>query len=61
MNRDNTLKTSVSSVKIQVIKTDKPINGVLNHMDFSSGYDHTKSPGAGEGTNKLGGNEDALS
>jgi RHS repeat-associated protein len=57
VNRDNTLNTNGSPVKIQVVETEKPINGVLNKVDFSSGYDQTKYPGAGEGTNKLGGNE----
>ena len=57
VGRDNTLNTNGSTVKIQVVQTDKPINGVLNQMDFSSGYDQRKYPGAGEGTNKLGGNE----
>jgi len=58
VNRDNTLNTNGSSVKIQVIETDKPINGVLNKMDFSSGYDFENyNNGAGEGTKGLGGNE----
>lgn len=34
-NRDNSLDTGGSPVKIQVISTDKPVNGVLNTMDLS--------------------------
>jgi RHS repeat-associated protein len=54
-NRDNRLNTGGSAAKILVIETDKPINGVLNHMDYSPGYDKKYDP-AGEGVNRLGGN-----
>jgi hypothetical protein len=37
------------------VPTDAPINGVLNTMDFSSGYDHTLCGPAGECVNTLGG------
>ena len=57
VNRDNQLDTGDSHVKIEVVPTDKPINGVLNTMDLSSGYDFKNYPKAGEGVNKLGGNE----
>jgi RHS repeat-associated protein len=57
VNRDNQLDTGGSPVTIQVVSTDKPINGVLNTMDVSPGYDFKAIPNAaGEGINKLGGN-----
>ena len=57
VNRDNTVNTNGSTVKIEVVETNKPMNGVLNKMDFSSGYDYQKYPAAGEGTNKFGGDQ----
>ena len=56
VNRDNSLDTAGSSVKIQVISTDKPMNGVLNTMDLSPGTDTKNYGPPGEGVNKLGGN-----
>jgi hypothetical protein len=38
------------------MSTDTPVNGVLNQMDLSPGLDHTNFGDAGEGVNKLGGN-----
>jgi RHS repeat-associated protein len=55
VNQDNSLNTGGSPVKIQVISTDKPINGVLNTLDLSPGADMTHYPVAGEGVNALGG------
>jgi FlaG/FlaF family flagellin (archaellin) len=37
VNRDNSLEISGSQVKVEVVATDKPVNGVLNTMDFSPG------------------------
>ena len=54
--RDNELNTGGSGVTIQVVSTDKPINGVLNKMDLSPGKDQKYAP-VGEGVNKMGGNE----
>jgi RHS repeat-associated protein len=56
VTRDNTLNTGGSPVKIQVISTDKPINGVLNTLDLSPGKDTKNFGSIGEGVNKLGGN-----
>jgi RHS repeat-associated protein len=57
VNRDNSLQVNGSQVKIEVVATDQPVNGVLNTMDFSSGMDYKNYPMAGEGTRTLGGNE----
>jgi hypothetical protein len=43
-------------VKIKIVSTDKPINGVLNTLDLSQGLDF-KNYYAGAGVNKLGGNK----
>ena len=51
VSRDNQLDTSGSQVKIKVIGTDKPLNGVLNQMDFNPGYNTKNFGPAGEGTN----------
>jgi RHS repeat-associated protein len=56
VDRDNKLDAGGSPVKIQVIATDKPFNGVLNTMDLSPGADK-KFGSAGEGVNKLGGDK----
>ena len=56
VNRDNQLDTGGSPVKIVVVSTDKPINGVLNTMNLSPGADTKNYPTAGEGVNALGGN-----
>jgi uncharacterized protein RhaS with RHS repeats len=48
VNRDNTLTVADPSLKISVISTSTPINGVLNHMDFSPGYDKATCGSAGE-------------
>ncbi len=57
VNRDNTLDTGGSTVKIEVVATDKPINGVLNEMDYSPGYNQKMCGAAGECVNMLGGNK----
>jgi RHS repeat-associated protein len=57
VNQDNSLDTGGSPVKIQVLSTDKPVNGVLNEMDLSPGLDFKTYPIAGEGTNAVGGNK----
>jgi RHS repeat-associated protein len=57
VKRDNQLDTGGSGVKIEVVSTDKPINGVLNTLDLSPGLDNKKYPPAGEGVNDLGGNK----
>jgi len=54
VNRDNTLNLNGSSVTIQVVATDKKIDGKLNQMDFSAGKDPKKWGPAGEGA-ELGG------
>jgi RHS repeat-associated protein len=56
-NRDNSLDTGGSPVKIQVVSTDKPVNGVLNTMDLSPGADTKNYKAPGEGVNGLGGNK----
>ena len=48
VNRDNSLNTSGSNIKIQVLSTSTPVNGVLNHMDFSPGYNTGNCGAAGE-------------
>jgi len=55
INRVNSIDTGASSVKIQTIATDKPINGILNRMDFSPGYNKTMCGDPRECVNKLGG------
>ena len=47
VERDNSLDIGGSPVKILVVATDKPIDGVLNEMDFSPGY-NSKCGSAGE-------------
>jgi RHS repeat-associated protein len=54
--RDNSLNISDPSLHIQVVSTNTPVNGVLNKMDFSPGYNNKLCGGAGECVNKLGGN-----
>ena len=54
-NRDNNLDTGGSPVKIQVVTTDKPVNGVLNTMDLSPGKDPENHGTIGEGVKGLGG------
>jgi hypothetical protein len=48
VNRDNTLSSGGSPVKLQVITTDKPVKGVLNRTDFSTGNATPMPPGGGE-------------
>jgi hypothetical protein len=55
----NQLDTGGSGVKIQVVATDKPINGVLNTLEISPGSDG-KYGTYGDGTNKLGGNKGSV-
>jgi RHS repeat-associated protein len=57
VNQDNSLNTGGSPVKIQVISTDTPMNGVLNEMDFSPGDDKKDYGNPGEGVNGLGGDK----
>ena len=52
----NSLTVEGSSVRVEVIPTEKPIHGVLNTLDFSPGLDKTMFPRVGEGTNEPGGN-----
>jgi RHS repeat-associated protein len=56
VKRDNSLDTGDSKVNIQVVATDKPVNGVLNTMDLSPGADEKKYGTPGEGVNEVGGN-----
>jgi hypothetical protein len=56
ISRDNSISTGDSNIKIQVISTDKPINGVLNKMNVSPGNDAKMCGGAGECVNHVGGN-----
>jgi RHS repeat-associated protein len=55
IKRGSELDTGDSGVKIQIVSTDKPIQGVLNTMDLSQGKDFKKY-WAGEGVNRVGGN-----
>ena len=55
VKRVHSLNLGGSPVRIEVIPTNKPINGVLNTMDFSPGLDMKNYP-VGEGTT-LGGNK----
>ena len=57
IQRDNTLDIGGSSVKINVVQTDKPMNGVLNEMDFSPGYNKQMCGDPGECVNTMGGNK----
>jgi len=57
VNRVQSLNIIGSPVKIEVILTDKKINGVLNTMDFSPGLDTKNYGPAGEGVKGLGGKE----
>jgi RHS repeat-associated protein len=52
--RVNGLTLPDQAVKIEVISTEKAINGKLNHMDFSPGLDLKMCP-EGECTNRMGG------
>jgi RHS repeat-associated protein len=54
--RDNSLSISDPNLHVQVVSTNTPINGVLNKMDFSPGYNNSMCGAAGECVNKLGGN-----
>ncbi|MEN3327068.1 MAG: hypothetical protein V7638_1875, partial [Acidobacteriota bacterium] len=56
INRAANLDTGGSGVKVEIVATDKPINGVLNTLDLSQGLDY-KHYYAGEGANKIGGNK----
>lgn len=55
VSRDNSLTVSDPSLHIQVVATNTPVNGVLNTMDFSPGYNKQMCGGPGECVNKLGG------
>jgi len=57
VDRDNSLNTNGSSVKIQVISTDKPMNGVLNTLDVSPGPNTKMCGAAGSCVNSLGGDK----
>jgi hypothetical protein len=57
VNRDNSLDLGGSTVDLKVVLTDKPINGVLNHMDFSPGYNKAMCGAPGECVNTMGGNQ----
>jgi RHS repeat-associated protein len=57
VQRDQSLYAPGVGATIEVIATKTPINGVLNHMDISPGYDWNNYPFAGEGANRIGGNE----
>lgn len=57
VDRDNSLNTNGSPVKIQVISTDKPMNGVLNTLDVSPGPNARMCGDAGSYVNTLGGNK----
>ncbi len=54
--RVNSLSIADAGIHIQAVSTSKPMNGVLNKMDFSPGYDNKMCGSAGECVNRLGGN-----
>ncbi len=54
--RDNSLSISDPNLHVQVVSTNTLINGVLNKMDFSPGYNNSMCGAAGECVNRLGGN-----
>jgi hypothetical protein len=56
LDRAVTLQNGSGTVNVMVMSTDKPVNGVLNQMDLSPGLDTKNFGQAGEGVNKLGGN-----
>ena len=53
--RDNSLNISDSTKHIQVVSTSEPINGALNYMDYSPGYNYKLCGSPGECVNALGG------
>lgn len=61
--RANSITSSDPNLHIRVVPTSTPIQGVINHMDVSPGYDHQRYPQAGEGQlpgpgpNGVGGHE----
>jgi hypothetical protein len=57
VKRDESLFAPGVGAKIEVIPTKTPINGVLNHMDFSPGLDLKNYPLTGEGANRVGGDD----
>jgi hypothetical protein len=57
VEKDEFLDTGGSPIKIQVVATDKPIEGVLNVMDLSPGLDTKMCGTAGECVNRLGGDQ----
>jgi len=54
--RAASLSTGDPRVSVQIIATDKPINGVLNTMSLSLGTDQGRCGAAGECINRIGGN-----
>jgi len=56
VNRANSLTISNPNYHIQVVATSTPMNGVLNRMDFSPGYNHSLCGSVGECINRIGGN-----
>ncbi len=50
------LRTPIDNLSVRIVPTDKPIQGVLNTMDISPGYDNENYK-EGEGINKIGGNQ----
>lgn len=55
VDRDNSLNTNGSPTKIQVISTDKKIDGVLNTLDISPGKSTKMCGAAGSCIDTLGG------
>jgi hypothetical protein len=53
--RANSLVMDDSTMRIQVTVTNRPIEGVLNQLDYSRGNNFGMCPGVGECTNRLGG------
>jgi RHS repeat-associated protein len=53
--RANSVQTGDPNRRIQVVATNAPIDGVLNHLTTGPGYDWKMCPQVGECTNRLGG------
>jgi uncharacterized protein RhaS with RHS repeats len=53
--RANSVQTGDPNRRIQVVATNAPIDGVLNHLTLGPGYDWKMCRQVGECTNRLGG------
>lgn len=55
--RANAVQTDDPNLKIQVVESSRPIHGVLNSLEYSSGPNYKMCPQTGECTNSLGGDK----